>query len=172
METALISLISVALVIIAAVTMAMSSFHSINTVTDSWKQMEQQAGDIRRTEIMAVPPESYGGGNINLMVQNEGQTDLGDFSHWDVIAQYQAGGTYYIVYTTDNPPGNDRWTVGGIYLSDNITISEVFDPDILNPGETMKAVINLDPEIGAGETGRITVSTPNGVTSQCLITRP
>ena len=171
METALISIVSVALVIIATVTMMMSAFHSVSTVTDSWKLMEQQAENIRRTEIMAVPPEGYSGGNINLMPRNEGQTDLDNFPGWDVIAEQQAGSTYYIAYTDNATPGSNEWTVEGIYLSDNTTMTEVFDPNILNPGETMKAVINLDPEIGIGETGRITASTPNGITSQCLVTR-
>lgn len=172
METALISLVSVALVIISVVTMTMSSFHSASAVIDSWKQMAQQADSIRRTEIMAVPPGDYGGGAIDLMVRNEGQTNLAQFSHWDVIAQYQIGGTYYIAYTDNITLGSNEWRVEGIYLSDNITITEVFDPNILNPAETMKVVINLDPDIGAGKTGKIIVSTPNGVTSQCLVTRP
>ena len=130
----------------------------------------QQAGDIRRTEIAATLSGNYTGGNINLMVENAGQTNLADFAHWDVIAQYQAGDAYYIAYM-DYPPGKDKWAVEGIYLSDNISITEVFDPDILNPGEAMKMVINLETEIGEGDTGRITASTPNGVTSQCLVTR-
>ncbi len=172
METALISLVSVALVIIATVTMMMTSLQSASTVTDSWRQIERQASSIRRTEIAAVPPENYSGGSVNLTVRNEGQVNVGNFPHWDVIAQYQAGGISYIAYTDNAIPGSNQWTVEGIYLSDNITINEVFDPNILNPGETMKMVINLDPEIGAGDTGRITLSTPNGVTSQCLVTRP
>lgn len=170
MESALISLVSIALIIIATVTMTMSSFFSASTVADSWKQMEQQAGSIRRTKIVAVPPENYAGGSVNLTVRNEGQTNLDNFPHWDVIAQYQAGGIYYIAYTADYPPGSNEWAVEGIYQSDNST--EVFDPNILNPGEKMKVVVNLDPEIDEGETGRITASTPNGVTSQCLVTRP
>lgn len=170
MESALISLVSIALIIIGTVTVTMSAFHSASTVSDSWKQMEQQASSIRRTEIVAVPPGNYGGGAIDLMVRNEGQTNLDQFPHWDVIAQYQAGDAYYIVYTAGYPPGSDEWTVEGIYLSDNST--EVFDLNILNPGEKMKVVVSLDPEIGEGETAKMTVSTPNGVTSQCLVTRP
>ena len=163
MESALISLVSVALV------MMMSAFSSASMVADSWKQMEQQAENIRRTEITAVPPENYGGGIINLMVRNDGQTNLDDFRHWDIIAQYQAGNIYYVAYTDNASPGSNEWTVEGIYLSDNTSISEVFDHNILNPGETVKLYINLDPEIGAGENGRITASTPNGVTSQSLV---
>jgi hypothetical protein len=171
METTLISIASIALIIIGTLTMAMSSLKAANSISDSWKQMEQQAGDRRRTEIAATLSGNYTGGDINLMVQNDGQTDLADFSSWDVIARYQAGDAYYIAYTATNPPGNDQWTAEGIYLSSNTTIAEVFDPNILNPDETAKVVINLNPEIGQGETGRITISTPNGVTSQCLVTR-
>ncbi len=172
METALISLVSIALIIIGMMTMTMSFFQSASTLSDSWKRMEQQAGDIRRTEIAAVPPENYGGGNINLMVDNQGHTYLDSFPDWDVIAQRQDYSANYIEYTEVNPPGSNQWTVDGIYLSDNITIAEVFDPNILNPGETVKMVINLSPVIGEGKTGRVTISTPNGVTSQCLVIRP
>ncbi len=170
METALISLVCISFVIIGTMTMMMTSLHSASMFADSWKQMEQQAGDIRRTEIVTVPPEDYGGGDINLTVNNEGQTNLDNFLHWDVIAQYQYGGTNYITYTDSPSPGSNEWTVEGVYLPD--ASPEVFDHDILNPGEQMTVVINLNPEIGEGHTGRITVSTPNGVTSQCLVSRP
>lgn len=169
METALISIVSLALIIIGTVTITMSSLHSSGTIADSWKYMEQQASYIRRTEIVALPPEDYSGGSVNLTVRNEGQTNLDSYTRWDVIAQYQGSGAYHIEYTENNPVGSNQWTVAGIYLSDNST--EVFDSNILNPGEKMTMVINLDPEIGEGETGRITISTPNGVTSQCLVTR-
>ena len=171
METAIISIVSVALIILATVTMTMSAFQSASAISDSWKQMEQEASEIRRTEIAAAPPGGYGGGNIDLMVGNEGQICLTDFARWDVIAQRQGSTTSYLTYTTGGVPGSNEWTVEGLYLSSNTTITEVFDLNILDPGETMKMVVNLEPEIGAGETGRITVATPNGVTSQCLVTR-
>lgn len=171
METALISIVSIAIIVIGMIIMMMSAFQSATTVADSWKQMEQHASSIRRTEIAAVHSDNYSGGAINLMVANKGQTSLANFSRWDVIAQRQGSGAKYIAYTDNTTPGSNEWSVEGIYLSDNTSITEVFDPNILNPGETMKMVIKLNPEIGEGETGRITVSTPNGVTSQCLVTR-
>lgn len=171
METALISIVSIAIIIISVATMTLSAFQSTNTVVDSWKQMEQQASSIRQTEIALALSGNYTGGDINLMAANQGQTDLADFSHWDVIAQRQNTAAAYIVYTENATPGNNEWTVSGIYLSNNTTIAEVFDPNILNPGETMKVIINLNPEIVQGETGRITMSAPNGVTSECLVTR-
>lgn len=172
METALISLVSVALVIIGTVTMTLSAFQAVTKVSDSIKDMEQEAGQRRRTEIVSVPPAGYTGGPIDMSVRNDGQTDLFSFASWDVIALYQSGGSQYLAYSASYPPGNNQWALEGIYLTDNTSRPEVFDPNILNPGETMKLRVTLSPEIGAGETGRITVSTPNGVTSQCLVTRP
>ncbi len=172
MESLLISLVSVALVIIASVTMMMGAFGSASKITDSWRQMEQRVEQIRRTDITAVPPENYGGGNIDLMVINNGQTDLSDFSQWDIIAQYQDGGIYYIDYTDNASPGNNQWRVEGIYLSSNTSAPELFNFNILNPGETANLTINLNPEISAGESGKLTISTSNGVTSQSIVTRP
>lgn len=169
METALVSLVSIALVIISTLTMTMSYLQSASTMADSWKQMEQQVGSIIRTEIVATPPVSYGGGVVNLTVANEGQINLGDFPYWDVIVQYQNGQVNYIAYT-EYPPGSNQWAVEGIYQSDNVT--ELFDLNLLNPGEEMIVAINLNPEIGEGTTGKITIATPNGVTSQCLVSRP
>ncbi len=171
METALISVVSIAIIIISVATMTLGAFQSANTVVDSWKQMERQASSIRQTEVTLALSGNYTGGDINLMAANQGQTDLADFSHWDVLAQRQDTAAVYITYTENATPGNNEWTVSGIYLSSNTTLAEVFNPNILNPGETMEIILNLNPEIAQGKTGRITMSTPNGVTSECLVTR-
>ncbi|UCC16746.1 MAG: hypothetical protein JSU58_10340 [Dehalococcoidales bacterium] len=171
METALVSMVCVALIIISSVTMMVSSFTSVSTIVESWQQMEEEADNIRRTDISSIPPENYTGGIIDLFVSNEGETNLISFDEWDVIARYQTGGVCYINYTDDPLPGINQWTVADLYLSDNLSISEIFDPDILNPEESIHLKINLDPEITVGEKGLISISTENGVTSQCLISR-
>ena len=172
METALISLICVAIIIMGTVTTVMSSFQAASTVTESLKEMEMQAEDVRRTEIDVLDNNDVGDGDIYITVENEGQTNLAQFSKWDVIAMYQDGGTdysTYLEYTTDNPPGNNRWTVEGIYLPNDDP--EAWDPDILNPGEKVKLLIDLNPLMAKKTYGRITASTPNGVTSQAVIYR-
>jgi archaellin len=169
METALISIVCIALIIVSAVTMTMGLFQSATGLAHSWQQMEQQAGSIRLTEINIVPPPNYNGGLIDLTVLNEGHTNLDDFAGWDVIAQYEDGILSYIVYSESYPPGNNEWALNGISITGNGP--ESFDPNILNPGEEMIMVINLQLEIEEGETARITVTTPNGVTSTCYVTR-
>jgi hypothetical protein len=164
METAIISVVCVAIILIASLTTTMYSFNAATTVSEALREMDEQASSIRRTEITVASCGNYTGGDICLMVDNDGQTKLAQFPRWDVIAQYQDV-SKYISYTTDNPPGNDRWTVEGIYLPDDSP--EVLDHDILNPGEKMKVIVDLDPEIV--DVARLTLSTPNGVTSECLI---
>lgn len=169
METVLVSLVTIGLIIVSTLTMLTNSFQMATMLSESWKEMEAKASSIMRTHIVTVPPLSYTGGNIVLTVQNEGATNLDDFSSWDVIANYQTGAVKYIVYTEGYPPTSNKWTVAGIYLPSGGP--EVFDPGILNPSEEMKTELCLSPEISENETVRITISAPNGVTSQCLITR-
>lgn len=171
MESALVSVVCVALIIISSVTMMVSSFTSVSTIVESWQQMEKEADNIRRTDISSIPPENYTGGIIDVFVSNEGETNLMSFEEWDVISRFQEGGICYINYTDNPVPDINEWTVEGLYLSDNVSMSEIFDPDILNPEESAHLIINLDPEIAAGGTGLISISTENGVTSQCLISR-
>ena len=139
------------------------------------------SGRITGTVVDSLEYDTSGGdtphiiqlyGNFHLAVTNEGQTDLAEFARWDVIVEYQNSGTdyaTYLEYTTDTPPGDNQWMVAGIYLPNGN--AEVYDPGILNPEEKMKLVIVLNPGTECGTTARITISTPNGVTAQCLVTR-
>ena len=171
MESALISIVSVALVIIASVTMMMNSFSSINSMMDSWMNMEKQAEAIRNTDIEIVPPATYTGGTIDLFIENDGNVNIDSFDQWDIIARLQTGDIRYIDYTSNSTPGSNQWSTDGIYLSDNTSVPEIFDPNILNPGEALKVHINLDPEITPGEYAQLVASTANGVKAQCFISR-
>ena len=114
--------------------------------------------------------ELHGGSNSFCMkVVNRGEISLTDFTKWDIIVQYETGTANYLSYTTSDNPGSNEWTVDSIYMLDDNP--EVYDPDILNPGEQMKLLLNVDPAIGLRETVRITVSTPHGVKSTCMVTR-
>jgi hypothetical protein len=170
METALISLVCVAIIIFGSLTAITSSFNAASTMAESLKEMEEQAGNIRRTEIEALDDTDIPSGDFFITVENDGETDLSQFPQWDVIVQYRGSDDNYYLkyleYTASDPPGNDRWTVDGIYLPNDDP--EAWDPDILNPGEKMVLQIDLNPRVDRGSTARITISTPNGVTSQCL----
>ena len=151
METILVSLVSLALIIVSSVTMAINTMQSTNKVADSWKQMDAQSSDINRTDIIALPPRHYTGGVIDLTVKNDGQTNLNDFSKWDVIVQYQDGGVAYLTYTRNLSSGDNEWTVKGIYSSGETP--EIFDPDVLDPGEQMVVCYSSQP--GNGDRGNL-----------------
>jgi hypothetical protein len=146
-----------------------TSFHAATTISDSLKQWETEDSNIRRTDIAATG--SYSNGLITLWVKNAGQVNLADFPKWDVIAEWTGDGTThlnYLTYATSGPSDNE-WIVQGIYLPDQTT-PEVFDPNILNPQEVMNITLKLSPDMSTNTTARFTISTPDGITSQCLIT--
>jgi hypothetical protein len=169
METIFVSLVSLALIIVSSVTITISTMQSTNKIADSWKQMEEKSIETRRTDIFALPPQQYPGGIIDMTVGNQGQTNLGYFSAWDVIVQYQDGNVTYLTYATAYPPGDNQWAVKGIFLSNGNP--ELFNPYVLDPAEQMIASIMLNPEVGVGQSCRITISTPNGISSQIQLTR-
>jgi len=169
MESILIFFVSLTLIIVSSVTMAMSTVNSTARLSESYKVMQTKTESARRTEIVSLPPQDYSGGTIDLTVKNEGQVNISDFGRWDVIIEEPAGNAAYLTYSASYPPGNNQWAVEGIYVVDDV--SEVFDINILNPGE--QAVIGIDPGemLDPGETIKITLSTSDGVTSQCYVTR-
>jgi hypothetical protein len=171
LESLFISLISVALVVVATVSMTVSLFTSTVNITDSWRKIEERSELVRRTSIVASPPVSYNGGVVVLTVANNGETNLANFDNWDVIVEYRSGQTNYLSYTSNPVPAANEWTIEGIYLSTNTSMPEVFDIGILNGWETAKIILGLAQEIGGGESVRFTVSTDIGVTSQCIVTR-
>ncbi len=169
METILVSIVSMALIIISTLTVTATTLRSASRMADAWKTMEDKSINVRNTDIHALPPAEYSGGLIELTVQNEGDVNLSDFAFWDVIIQDQSGDSTYLSLATTCPPGPGDWAISSITVTDRRP--EVFDPGILNPGEMMIVLMNPAHEIDTGEMMRIIVSTPNGVTSQCYITR-
>jgi hypothetical protein len=170
MESILLSFISLALIIISTVTMTMSTLNSAAKLSESWKAMQEKASILQKTQIVGVPPANYTGGIIELTIKNEGQVNLSDFNHWDVIVEDRSGGVRYLTYSPSYPPASNQWAIHGIYISDSAP--EVFDLSILDPGEQLSMGLNPDPAAPAGQPIKIIVATGDGVTTQCFVTGP
>jgi hypothetical protein len=168
MDTILVAVVVLVLIIMSTLTMTVSVFKSANNLGDAWKDMEAQSVSISDTGISILFTGNYSGGLIDVAVQNEGRTNLYDYPSWDVIIQYQSGNASHLSYAATYPPGSGEWAKEGIFMADESP--EVFDPNILDPGEVMIVAINPEIAIGTGETARIVISTPNGVTAQCFVT--
>lgn len=166
MASALVTILLVAIVLSGAMMLAQSSFVSMDLLADSWKQMEDRTGDIARTELEVVDIDEAPS-IVDITIRNSGQTSLRDFPAWDAAVQYyQATGTYhqrYLPYTTTLPPGNNQWTVVGIYTDAGLGSPEVYQPDILDPGEEMIVRIKLSPAAQQSAQGWAIIGTPNGV---------
>jgi len=172
MENVVVAIISMAIILGGTLTLMLGSIPSIDTLSTSWKEMAERSGEIRRTEIAAYSYNIYDeGAQVEITISNDGEVSLGDFNSWDVIVKYDSDTSSYVEwlpYTTSNPPENDRWTVDGIYFGG---APETIEPNILNPGEEMTILVQLDPPVAQQTTNLATISTPNGVDSQIIFER-
>ncbi|MDD4858699.1 MAG: hypothetical protein PHR56_00625 [Dehalococcoidales bacterium] len=165
METAIVSIICLALVVFGGMTMSQGFLTSVDSTTVSLKEIGQSSEDIMRTQISVEDIyTSLGGLYLYVTLDNDGQTKLSNFSKWDVIVQYydDAGILHniWMPYTTTNPPPSGQWTVQWIYYGAD---PETFEPNILNPGERMRIRAQFSPDIGNDTVNMVTISTSNGV---------
>ena len=68
-------------------------------------------------------------------------------------------------------PGLDQWTVAGIYLDAASAIGEIYDPGIVNPGETMVVRARLQPPVKVGSTNLVTIVTGAGISTTTVFVR-
>ncbi len=172
METAIVSLICIALIVFGGMTMSRGFITSVDSTAMALDNMGQRNEKILRTELSPIDAHMHSSGTLlDVNLTNNGQTKLADFSKWDIIVQYHDSmGVYYIIWLpyTAGALGNNQWTITGIYLNAN---PEVFEPNILNPGEEIRMRAQLSPAAGNGYINLVVVSTPNGVPASITFTR-
>jgi hypothetical protein len=163
METAIVSLICIALVVFGGMTMSQGFITSVDTSATRLEEIGQRNETIMRTELASVSTNMSAANTLEVILENSGQTKLADFNKWDVIVQYYDGtGTYYTTWLpyTAGTLGDNQWKVIWIRLNG---ATEVIEPNILNPKEQIMFRAQLNPAVGAGTTNMVTVTTPNGV---------
>ena len=163
METALFSLICIALVVFGGMTMSQGFITSVDTSTTRLEEIGHRNETIMRTDLSTVNATMPASNIVEITLQNTGQTKLADFDKWDVIIQYHDGlGNYYTRWLphANGTPGNNEWEVVWIRLNG---ADEVFEPNVLNPDEQIKIRAQLSPAVGAGTVNMAVVSTPNGI---------
>jgi hypothetical protein len=165
METALVSLFTVIMLVVT-----MTTLGSVNMISESFQSMEKKAVGIQLTAIEASGRE-FRGNTIVLDVDNIGQTNLADYASWNVLVQLENGNTVSLSFA-ESPAllGDNQWAVETIRMANGQP--EIFDPNILNPSEEMTILLVLMPPLASLESARITLATPNGITSQTQVTAP
>ena len=171
METAIVSLICIALIMFGGMTMSQGFLTSVDSTTIGLEEISSRGEEIMRTELTAANTSMPSASLLRVSLENSGQTKLSSFSKWDVIVQYyDGGGTYYVRWLpyTEETLGNNEWRKVGIYLDGQV---EAYEPNMVNPGEEVVIEAKLNPPIGDNTTNLVVVSTPNGIPASIAFTR-
>ena len=165
METLIVAIVCVALIMVGGMTMSQGFLTSVDSTMVGVEELSVREGEIMRTEVTTINATQPSSNRFDLFLRNSGQVKLSSFNKWDVIAKYYKSGSYYVMWLpyVEGSPGNNQWTVPGIYLSSENLTAEVFEPGILNPGEEIIIEAKLSPGVEKDTTCDVVVSTPNGV---------
>jgi hypothetical protein len=166
METVLISIVCIALLVFAGMTMSQGFMTSVDASSAGLNEVGARTETMMRTRLTPISTNLdlvSGPDPLEIVLENTGQTKMADFSEWDVIVQYYDASSNYIVkwlpYSAGG--GTNKWDVGWIRLNGG---AETFEPNVLNPGEQIMLETSLDPSANATATGMVVISTPSGIT--------
>lgn len=165
METVLVSLICVALIVFGGMTMSQGFMTTVDTSTAGLEDVRQRGETLMRTELTPVSSNLTAANTLEVILENTGQTKLADFDKWDFIVQYYDDtGVYYTKWLphTTGTLGDNEWEVSAISLNGK---PEVYEPNVLNQGESILLVAQLNPAVGDNTTNMVVVATPDGITA-------
>jgi hypothetical protein len=176
METALATLIIVAVVLFGALTLAHTYLSVQDQILESWHAMVERTDERSRTSLLPVGAEAVGAGDVvEITIRNDGNVKLADFTRWDVIVEHSAAGAHRVAwypYGGTTGPADNQWTVMGIYRDALRGMPEAYEPGILNPGEEVVIQVRVSPPVMEGSTNVATVSTPSGISASAVFAWP
>ena len=161
MEHAIPALVIAAVIVVAGVVLADATRGSLETVDESWRDIEAISEERLGTELTVVSTDvTDGGATVTVVLKNEGRTSIAEPSHVDLIINYDGTDLQrYVVwlpYTDSNPPGDNEWTVDSIS-------GDYRNPGILDTGEEMTIRVRLNPPTQDGPDRWLVLSTDTGV---------
>lgn len=176
MDSALATIILATVVLFGILTLTDSYFTTQDALMIATQAMEARSRELAGTSLTLLAAETKSAGAfVELTFRNSGNTKLADFDQWDVIVQYYtAQGVYFmqwLPYVTTTTPGDNQWSVAGIYREAATTATEVYDPTILNPGEEIVLRIKLFPVVGPQTTNQVTIAVSNGISQSAIFER-
>ena len=167
METAIVSIVCIAMVIFGGMAMSNGFMTSVDTTTAGLQEVGNINDAIMRTELVPVSTNitlQPGPDPLEIVLNNTGQIKMADYEKWDVIVQYyDDSGNYHVEWLPyvkgTTAPG--EWDVGWIKMNGQ---PEMFEPNVLNPGEEMMIEARLEPSVGSNSTNMVVITTSSGVT--------
>ncbi len=169
MENGLPALLIAAILMLSTVLMARGGFLGADAIGQSLKTSQTSYAEQNRTTLTVTSTSiDPTGANITITIRNDGQTPVASFANMDVVLQYfVAGGARYNVWVpyTSGPLAANTWTTG-------VFTNDVFEPGILNTGESVQILIRVNPVVGPGTTNLAVIGTEKGVTVQTYFPGP
>jgi hypothetical protein len=173
METAFVSLICVALMVIGGMTMSQGFLSSMDRTSNNIETISQRDEEIMRTNIVVVEASQPTADSLKVVLRDSGQTKLGNFNRWDLIIHFRdingQDRVNWFPYV-ESVPAYNQWSISGFYLNAGTYSPEVFEPGILNPEEEMVITCRIDPSVEPASVNRISIATPNGITATKIFT--
>jgi hypothetical protein len=169
MENGLPALMIAAILMLATVLISRGGYFGADAIGRTLRDSEERYGQQNRTGLTVTNTSIDGSGaNLTVTVRNDGSTPVADYPGMDVLVQYfgETGTRYdkWIAYTS-GALGSDTWTTGPF-------TNDVFEPKILNPGESVDLTVRVNPAVGAGTTNRAIIGTEKGVTVSTYFAGP
>ncbi len=167
MSTAVVSLVSFAVMITAIVTLLNAVFDSSAEVTEAWLDDAKNEQSASFAHVVATSATVSGDAQrtvVDVTLKNRGDRAYARFKKWDVNVEYvDTSGdlvTSWLAYSEE--AADDAWTVKGIYLDAAKETSEVVGPGVLNADEEMVVRVRVTPPANDGSTGRVVLTPPEG----------
>ena len=162
MEHAIPALVIAALIVVGGVMLAGVTNSSIDSVGQSWRDMEALSEERLGTNLSVVSTDVTGGGaDVTLVLSNGGRTAIQQPSHMDLIINYDGTDderyVLWLPHTDSNPPGDNQWTVDSIS-------GDYRNPGIFDGGEEMTIKIHLSPATKDGPNRWLVLATEAGIT--------
>ena len=169
MENGLPALMIAAILMLSTVMISRGGFLGADAIGQTLRESEARYGQQNRTGLTVTATAIDGtGANITITVRNDGATTLADYAAMDVMVQYfgETGARYdkWVAYTA-GALASDTWRTGAF-------TSDVFEPGLLNTGESVEIQIRVNPVVGIGSTNRVIIGTDKGVTVSSYFAGP
>jgi len=168
-ENGLPALMLAAIMMLATVLMARGGFLGADAIGMSLRESETRYAEQNRTGLTVTGTSiDATGANLTITVRNDGQTPIADYAGMDLVLQYFDENTVrydtWVPYTNGALASN-TWTQGNFQ-------NDVFEPGILNTGESMDLTARVNPVVGAASVNWAVVGTDRGVTVQTYFDGP
>ena len=169
MENGLPALMIAAILMLATVLISRGGYFGADRIGQTLRETESRYGQQNRTGLTVTGTAIDGtGANITVTVRNDGATTIADYEGMDVLVQYFGEtGTRYDKWIdfTSGALASDTWTTGAF-------TNDIFEPEILNTGESVDITVRVNPVVGVGTTNRAIVGTDKGVTVSTYFAGP